>query len=49
MDPEQTPFGIKSVVDGLVQAPAAGTFELRSVWISQEPGDRPLLVTAYLW
>ncbi len=48
MDAEQTPFGIKSVVDGLVQAPAGRNIELRSVWISQEPGDRPLLVTAYL-
>jgi hypothetical protein len=47
MDPEQTPFGIKYVADGLVQAPAGRNIELRTVWISEEPGDRPLLVTAY--
>jgi hypothetical protein len=44
---EQTPFGIKYVVDGLVQAPAGRNIELRTVWISEEPGDRPRLVTAY--
>jgi hypothetical protein len=38
---EQTPFGIKYVVDGLVQAPAGRNIELRTVWISEEPGDRP--------
>jgi hypothetical protein len=44
---EQTPFGIKYVVDGLVQAPAGRNIELRTVWISEEPGDRPRLVTVY--
>lgn len=44
---QQTRFGIKYVVDGLVRAPAGRAIELRTVWISDGPEDAPRLVTAY--
>jgi hypothetical protein len=43
----KTQFGIKYVVDGLVNAPAGRTVELRTVWITDEPAGAPRLVTAY--
>jgi hypothetical protein len=43
----ETPFGQKLVVDGVVQAPSGRMIGLRTVWITDGPGEPPRLVTAY--
>ncbi|EUA05429.1 hypothetical protein [Mycobacterium kansasii] len=35
------------VVDGVVESPCGRMVALRTVWISDGPGDVPRLVTAY--
>ncbi len=44
---EQTPFGMKYVVDGEIEAPARRSVGLRTIWISDVAGEPPRLVTAY--
>ena len=43
----QTPFGIKYVVDGVIDAPARRSVGLRTIWISDGADEPPRLVTAY--
>jgi hypothetical protein len=44
---KQTPFGMKYVVDGVVDAPARRSVRLRTIWISDGADEPPRLVTAY--
>jgi hypothetical protein len=44
---EPTPFGLKYVVDGVIDAPARRSVGLRTIWISDQAGEPPRLVTAY--
>ncbi|HEX8282539.1 MAG TPA: hypothetical protein VF588_04255 [Pyrinomonadaceae bacterium] len=44
---EQTPHGIKYVVEGDLQTPTAGTRRLRTVWIIETGEEGPRFVTAY--
>ena len=43
----ETAFGTKYVVDVALRVPAGGVVALRTVWITDQPEDRPRLVTAY--
>jgi hypothetical protein len=42
-----TAYGVKSVVDGVVESPCGQMVALRTVWISDGPDGVPRLVTAY--
>lgn len=42
-----TAYGLKMIVDGVVESPCGRMVALRTVWISDGPGDVPRLVTAY--
>lgn len=44
---QETAFGHKYVVDGVVQSPSGRMIGLRTVWISDGPDEPPRLVTAY--
>jgi hypothetical protein len=44
---QQTPFGIKYVVNGVIRVPVGRSVALRTIWISDGPDDPPRLVTAY--
>ncbi len=44
---QETQFGRKHVIDGVVQSPNGRMIGLRTVWISDGPDDPPRLVTAY--
>jgi hypothetical protein len=44
---QQTPFGIKYVVNGVIRVPVGRSVALRTIWISVGPDDPPRLVTAY--
>lgn len=44
---EESPYGMKYVVEGAVHAPSGRFAGLRTVWISDGPDDAPRLVTAY--
>ena len=43
----KTSFGIKSIIDGSVESPSGKQIALRTVWIRDQPGTTPRLVTAY--
>jgi hypothetical protein len=43
----ETRFGQKFVVDGVVQSPNGRMIGLRTVWITDGPGEPPRFVTAY--
>ena len=42
-----TEYGMKYVLDGVLQTPVGRAVALRTVWIADEPEDPPRLVTAY--
>lgn len=44
---KRTDFGIKHVVDGMIETPDGRTVALRTIWISDEADGAPRLVTAY--
>lgn len=44
---QQTKFGMKYVVDGVISSPTGRAVEVRTIWISDGPDDPPRLVTAY--
>ena len=44
---EETPFGVRYVVEGQIAAPDARTPHVRVVWFIRTGGDVPELVTAY--
>jgi hypothetical protein len=44
---EQTLFGTKYVVDGVIDAPARRSVGLRTIWITDGADEPPRLVTAY--
>jgi hypothetical protein len=44
---QETAFGIKSVIDGLIVTPKGRRIALRTVWIQDDPQGAPRLVTAY--
>ena len=43
----RTSFGIKYVVDGLLETPRGDTISIRTVWIVEVEGEGPSFVTAY--
>ncbi len=46
-DTNTTPFGMKYVIEGPIQAPNGEDLHLRSVWITEAEAAAPRLVTAY--
>lgn len=42
-----SPYGVKTVVDGIVTAPSAAQIAVRTVWINNRLDDAQKLVTAY--
>lgn len=44
---EPSLFGIKYVVEGMVNAPSGGSVRIRSVWIIEKNSVEPRFVTAY--
>lgn len=44
---EQTKFGTKYIIDGVVEAPHHFSFRLRTVWMLSADSQQPKLVTAY--
>lgn len=42
-----TAYGLKMVVDGVVESPCGQMVVMRTVWISDGPDSAPRLVTAY--
>jgi hypothetical protein len=42
-----TAYGLKMIVDGVVESPCGQMVALRTVWISDGPDGVPRLVTAY--
>jgi hypothetical protein len=43
---DATGYGLKTIVDGVVESPCGRMVTLRTVWISDGPGGVPRLVTA---
>jgi hypothetical protein len=43
----RTSFGTKYVVDGPLETPRGDTISIRTVWIVEVEGERPVFVTAY--
>jgi hypothetical protein len=46
-DSISSPYGIKYIVDGMLEGPSGGKLELRTVWIIEKGKDTPRFVTAY--
>lgn len=44
---DTTTYGLKMIVDGVVESPCGRMVALRTVWISDGPDGVPRLVTAY--
>ncbi len=44
---EQTPYGVKFVVDGWLESPTGSQSRVRTVWIIEKGQRFPRLVTAY--
>ncbi len=44
---EESPFGKRYVIEGIIEAPDQRTPLIRSVWFVEEQGDTPRFVTAY--
>jgi hypothetical protein len=44
---EQTIFGIRYVVDGVLKAPDGRSLNVRTVWFIDDDGDAPRFVTAH--
>ncbi|PRY00086.1 hypothetical protein CLV24_1585 [Pontibacter ummariensis] len=44
---EQTKFGTKYIIDGIVETPHHFSFNLRTVWMLGADSEQPKLVTAY--
>jgi hypothetical protein len=47
MDVVSSAYGMKYVIDGLLQTPTAGFINVRTVWIIDKGEERPRFVTAY--
>lgn len=47
VETHRTGYGIKYVVDGVVETPDGGWVRLRTVWIVERPEAPPRFVTAY--
>ncbi|MGH7964231.1 MAG: DUF6883 domain-containing protein [Candidatus Binatia bacterium] len=42
-----SPYGVKYVIEGVMQTPAGSIIQVRTVWIIETNQDRPRFVTAY--
>jgi hypothetical protein len=47
VEADATAYGLKIIVDGVVESPCGQMVTLRTVWISDGPDSVPRLVTAY--
>jgi hypothetical protein len=41
------PYGIKYIIDGLLQTPVGAKIKMRTIWIIDAGQDKPRFVTAY--
>ncbi len=44
---EETPFGTRYVIEGIISTPSGRSISLRSVWFVEAEGTAPRFVTAY--
>ena len=44
---QSSPFGMKYVIEGMIQTPSGTTVTLRTVWMIERDNSQPRLVTAY--
>ena len=42
-----TDFGMKYILDGVVESPSGKTINLRTVWITEKSSNNPRLITAF--